>query len=253
MSTSVQTAPAPASPRGGAIIVIRSVLFTAAFYLCSAAAAIAMLPLMLAPRRWMLVAFRGWAHSVIWALDVFCGVTVEIRGREHLAGAVLLAPKHQCLFDTIVPFALLPDCCQVMKKELIAIPFYGWYSLKARMVVVDREGGSKTMRKLLADSRERLAEGRQLLIFPEGHRQAPGAAPDYKPGVAALYGLGVPCVPVATNSGVHWPAHGFLRYPGTIVVEYLEPIQPGLKRPAFMRELEHRIETASNALLAAGI
>jgi len=109
------------------------------------------------------------------------------------------------------------------------------------------------MRKLLADGRQRLAEGRQVLIFPEGHRMAPGAAPDYKPGVAALYGLGVACVPVATNSGAHWPAHGFLRYPGTIVVEFLEPIQPGLKRPAFMRELENRIETASNALLAAKI
>jgi 1-acyl-sn-glycerol-3-phosphate acyltransferase len=109
------------------------------------------------------------------------------------------------------------------------------------------------MRKLLADGRERLAQGRQLLIFPEGHRMEPGAAPDYKPGVAALYGLGVVCIPVATNSGVHWPAHGILRRPGTIVLEFLEPIAPGLKRPAFMRELEKRVEAASNALLAEGI
>ena len=109
----------------------------------------------------------------------------------------------------------------------------------------------------LATSADRAAalieQGWSLLIFPEGHRMAPGAAPDYKPGVAALYGLGVACVPVATNSGVHWPAHGFLRQPGTIVVEFLEPIAPGMKRPAFMRELESRIEAASNALLAAGI
>jgi 1-acyl-sn-glycerol-3-phosphate acyltransferase len=63
----------------------------------------------------------------------------------------------------------------------------------------------------------------------------------------------VPCTPVATNSGVHWPAHGLLRYPGTIVVEFLEPIAPGLKRPQFMRELETRVETASNALLAEGV
>ena len=236
------------------MILLRSILFTAVFYVCSAVAAIVMIPLLLAPRRWMVGAFRGWAKSVIWALDVFCGVKLEIRGREYApTGPALLAPKHQCLFDTIVPLVLLPDCCQVMKKELIAIPFYGWYALKSGMIVVDREGAAKTMRKLLADGRQRLAEGRQLLIFPEGHRMAPGAAPDYKPGVAALYGLGIPCVPVATNSGVHWPAHGFMRYPGTIVVEFLEPIAPGLKRPAFMRELESRIETASNALLAAAI
>ena len=236
------------------MILLRSILFTAVFYICSAIGAIVMIPLLLAPRTWMIGAFRAWAKSVIWALDVFCAVKLEIRGREHMpTGPALLAPKHQCLFDTIVPLAVLPDCCQVMKKELISIPFYGWYALKAGMLVVDREGAAKTMRKLLADGRERLAENRQLLIFPEGHRMAPGAAPDYKPGVAALYGLGVACVPVATNSGVHWPAHGFLRHPGTIVVEYLEPIAPGLKRPAFMKELEARVETASNALLAAGI
>jgi 1-acyl-sn-glycerol-3-phosphate acyltransferase len=185
---------------------------------------------------------------------VFAGVKLEIRGREHLpSGPALLAPKHQCLFDTIVPFALLPDCSQVMKKELMFIPFYGWYAAKSGMIVVDREGAAKTMRKLLADGRDRLAQNRQLLIFPEGHRMAPGAAPDYKPGVAALYGLGVACIPVATNSGVHWPAHGFLRHPGVIVVEFLPPIPPGLKRPAFMQELERRVETASTALLAEGL
>ena len=236
------------------MILLRSLAFTAVFYVCSAVAAIVMIPLLLAPRTWMIGAFRAWARSVIWAVDVFCGVKLEVRGREHMpTGAALLAPKHQCLFDTIVPLALLPDSCQVMKQELVKIPFYGWYALKSGMIVVDREGAAKTMRKLLADGRARLAEGRQILIFPEGHRMAPGAAPDYKPGVAALYGLGVACVPVATNSGVHWPAHGLRRHPGTIVVEFLEPIQPGLKRPAFMLELENRIETASNALLASGV
>jgi 1-acyl-sn-glycerol-3-phosphate acyltransferase len=92
---------------------------------------------------------------------------------------------------------------------------------------------------------------RQLLIFPEGTRGDPGKAGDYKPGIAALYrDLDLPVHPVATNSGVHWPAHGFLRRPGTIVFEYLEPIPPGLKRGEFMRILEERIETASNQLLS---
>lgn len=233
------------------MILLRSILFTLVFYLCSAVAAILMLPLLMAPRSWMNVAFHVWARSTIWALDAFGGIRLEVRGREHIpTGPALLAPKHQCLFDTIVPLALLPDCCQVMKKELMIIPFYSWYATKSEMIVVDREGAAKTMRKLLADGKARLAQNRQVLIFPEGHRMEPGAAPDYKPGVAALYGLGVPCVPVATNSGVHWPAHGLLRYPGTIVVEFLEPIAPGLKRAAFMQELQDRIETASNALLA---
>ena len=122
------------------------------------------------------------------------------------------------------------------------------------MIVVDREGQAAALRKLVADSRERLSEARQLLIFPEGHRMEPGEAPDYKPGVAALYrDLGLPCVPVATNSGAHWPAHGVIRRPGVIVFEFLEPIPAGLKRATFMSDLQNRIETASNALLEAGL
>jgi 1-acyl-sn-glycerol-3-phosphate acyltransferase len=236
------------------LTLIRSIIFTLVFYVVSAVMAILMLPLLLAPRSAMTVAFRVWGRFTIWTLRVFGGVRLEIRGRENIpTGPALLAPKHQCLFDTIVPLVLLPDCCQVMKKELMIIPFYGWYATKSEMMVIDRAGAAKTMRKLLADGKAKLAENRQVLIFPEGHRMAPGAAPDYKPGVAALYGLGFPCTPVATNSGVHWPAHGFLRHPGTIVVEYLPPIPPGLKRAAFMQELQDRIEAASNALLAEGL
>ena len=116
--------------------------------------------------------------------------------------------------------------------------------------MVDRDGGSKTMRQVIREGRERFQRGQQVVIFPEGTRQAPGAPPDYKPGIAALYReLDVPVSPVATNAGVHWHAHGFIRHPGTIVFEYLEPIPPGLKRAEFMRLLEERIETASNALM----
>ena len=134
------------------------------------------------------------------------------------------------------------------------IPFMGWYSKLSGMIVIDRGGHATALRKMMADARDRLDDGRQLVIFPEGHRQDPGATPDYKPGIAALYrDLDMPCIPVATNSGVHWPAHGFLRKPGVVVYEYLEPIPAGLKRADFMALLEERIETASNALLASGI
>jgi 1-acyl-sn-glycerol-3-phosphate acyltransferase len=142
----------------------------------------------------------------------------------------------------------------VLKKELLVIPFYGWYSIKGGMIAVDREGHASALKKLVKDTRERLSEDRQVIIFPEGTRKDPGAQPDYKPGVAALYrDLDLPCTPVATNSGVHWPAHGFLRRPGTIVFQFLEPLPAGLKRGEFMRELQDRIETATNALLAEGL
>jgi len=237
------------------MILVRSLLFMIAFYAWSVFMALAMLPTVIAPRRWMIACFRFWGRGIYLMLAVICGIRVEVRG-QHLIpqGAALVAPKHQCMFDVFSQFVWLPDSCWVMKKELMWIPFFGWYALKTRMIIVDREGHAAALKRMVKDALARFADGRQLVIFPEGTRGAPGAATDYKPGVAALYReLGVPCVPVATNSGVHWPAHGFLRKPGTIVFEFLEPIPPGLKRATFMETLKTRIETASNALLAEGL
>lgn len=237
------------------MIVLRSLAFMIVFYAWSVIMGLAMLPCVVAPRRWMIAMFRFWGRGIYMLLDVLCGVKVEIRGKHLIPqGAALVAPKHQCMFDVFSQFVWLPDSCWVMKKELMWIPFLGWYSIKTQMMVVDREGGAAALKKMVREALLRFADNRQLVIFPEGTRGTPGVAGDYKPGVAALYReLGVPCVPVATNSGVHWPAHGFLRKPGVIVFEFLEPIPPGLKRATFMDTLKTRIETASDALLAEGL
>jgi 1-acyl-sn-glycerol-3-phosphate acyltransferase len=234
------------------LILARSILFTALFYLWSGALSILCLPILLMPRSVTLAAFRFWSRGVIALLAVCCGVKTEVRGRQHLpTGKALIAAKHLCMFDVFAQFAWLPDSCFVMRKELMAIPFFGWYAKQARMIVVDREGGAKALKDLVRDGQDRLAEApRQLVIFPEGTRGEPGVAGTYQPGVAGLYrDLGLPVSLVATNSGVHWPAHGILRRPGTIVFEYLEPLPAGLKRAEFMREMQDRIEAASNALL----
>jgi|SRR5579871_350149 len=233
------------------MIVARSLVFVTLFYLWSTILGLGMLLFLLLPRRWTLAAFRFWAKGVVWLLAACCNVRLELRGREHVPkGRAIIAAKHQCMFDVFAEFLWLDDPCIVMRKELMRIPFFGWYAAKSGMIVLDREGGASALRKLLRDARERLTEVRPVFIFPEGHRGEPGVAGDYHPGVAGLYrGLELPVHPVATNSGVHWPAHGFLRRPGTIVFEYLAPIAPGMKRAEFMRELEDRIEAASNALL----
>jgi 1-acyl-sn-glycerol-3-phosphate acyltransferase len=154
------------------------------------------------------------------------------------------------MLDVFAQFAWLPASTFVMKKELGWIPWFSWYARKVGTIVVDRSAGASALKKMVVEAKTLFAKGRQVVIFPEGTRGQPGVAGDYKPGVAALYReLDVPVHPVATNSGVHWPAHGFMRRPGTIVFEYLEPIPPGLKRAEFMRTLEERIETASNKLL----
>jgi 1-acyl-sn-glycerol-3-phosphate acyltransferase len=233
------------------MILARSLIYVALFYLWSVVCAIVMTPLLLAPRPWMLRAMAIWGRPVILMLRLICGVRVEFRGLEHLPRrAGLVAAKHQCMFDTMAPLTVFPDAAYVMRRELLAIPFYGWFCVKAGMIALDRGGGSGALRKLMADSRERVAGGRQLVIFPEGTRTAPGATSEYQPGIAGLYrDLGLPCTLMATNSGAHWPAHGLLRRPGVIVYEFLAPIPPGLRRAEFMRELETRLETASRRLL----
>jgi 1-acyl-sn-glycerol-3-phosphate acyltransferase len=154
------------------------------------------------------------------------------------------------MLDVFAQFTWLPASSFVMKKELMWIPWFGWYASRVRTIVVDREAGAAALKKLVKEAKARFVEGRQVVIFPEGTRTPPGEPADYKPGIAALYReIDVPVHPVATNSGVHWPAHGFLRKPGVIVFEYLEPIPPGLKRAEFMRLLEERIESASTRLL----
>lgn len=235
------------------MIVFRSVLYSVWLYGGIVLFALLGLPWMLASRRAHRIVPRSWAKTQLFGLRMICGVRIEHRNL-HLApkgGAALIAPKHQGMLDIIVPFVVLDDPCFVLKRELINQPFFGWHVRKTDMIPIDRSAAASALKKMVVAARERIGQGRQLVIFPEGTRTEPGAATEYKPGVAALYrDLELPCIPVATNSGAHWPPQGFIRRPGTVVFEWLEPIPAGLKRADFMATLESRIETASTALLA---
>ncbi len=201
----------------------------------------------MAPIRW-------WAGAVLFGARMIVGIRVEFRGLEHRpAGAALIAGKHMSMLDTIAPFVVLDMPCYVLKKELMYLPALGWYAWRTRMVPIQREDAAKALRQMAKDCAQRLTEGRQILIFPEGTRSDPGDDPDYKPGVAALYrDLGQPCHLLATNSGKYWPGHGIDRHPGTVIYEFLPPIPAGLKRGELMTELKARLEAASQRLLDAG-
>ena len=231
----------------------RAILYGFWYYGVTVVLAILYLPLLILPRAALRAGIKQWARLLIWGLRVIGGVRLEVRGLERMpSGPALLAAKHQSMFDIVPAFAFMPDALFVMKRELVRIPVFGWHNVKAGSIVVDRGGAANAMRKMLADARERFKEPRQLLIFPEGTRRPPGAEPDYKPGVAGLYReLEVPCIPVATNTGVHLNSAGLPTSPGVVIYEVLEPIPPGLKRVEFMRTLQDRIETASTALLEA--
>lgn len=208
------------------------------------------LPLLVHPRA-TLWGMQAWARTVLFGLRVIVGVRVEVRGREHIpAQGCLVAAKHQSMLDTIVPLILMPATTFILKKELLRIPFYGWHAGRAGMIPVDRAGHSSALKSLVRISAKRIAEGRQIVIFPEGTRTLPGATPDYKPGVAALYrDLNAPCVPLALNTGLVWPQKGWPSRPGVAVFAFLPAIAPGLSRLEFMRTLQDRIESASDALI----
>ena len=199
-----------------------------------------------------MAALKVWARSSLLLLRWVVGLRVQFRGTELIPkGPLLVAAKHQSLWETFALLPLFDDPAVILKRELTYIPLFGWFALKFRMIPVDRTAGATALRRMMQAAARAKAEGRQIIVFPEGTRRAPGAPPAYRPGTAALYRqLELPCVPIALNSGIFWPRRKFLRYPGTVIVEILPLIEPGLSRRAFDQQLEDRIETATARLVA---
>jgi len=234
------------------VILLRSIVFNALFYLVLLGYFVVALPTLLLPRWGILRLARHWAHTNLWLLRVVCRIDVDWRGIEKIPrGAVLVAAKHQSAWETFALLTVLAEPTFILKRELLWIPFYGWFAQHAGMIPVERGGGKPALVAMTARAREALLEGRQIVVFPEGTRRPPGAEPKYKFGIAHLYAEGVaPCVPIALNSGLFWPRRQFLRYPGTIAVEVLDPIAPGLPMEEFFQRLQQDIEAATTRLMA---
>lgn len=229
----------------------RSLLFNVLFYVTTTLFVVIGSPLLFAPRSWAMAALAVHGRFEIWLLEAIVGTRLEVRGQEKLPkGACLVASKHQSAWETFALIPLFRDPAMLMKRELFWIPFHGWFSKKFEMIPVDRDKGPAALRRMLREAKGRIADGREIIIFPEGTRRVPGAPPDYKTGVILLYdALGVPCVPVALNSGLFWPRRTFMRYPGTLVVEFLDPLPPGLKRHEFIERIRTVIEEATGRLV----
>jgi 1-acyl-sn-glycerol-3-phosphate acyltransferase len=231
--------------------LIRSLVYQLFLYIAMALVGILFLPVFIFGARAQAAgAPRLWAFIALWGLRAICGIRHEVRGLEHVLGRPLLvACKHQSMWETLYLLTLFKTPAIVLKKELLATPIFGAYAKKVQMISVDRDDGAAAIKDLARQAQKALADGREIVIFPEGTRMPPGAAPDYKPGVALLYRqLGIACVPAALNSGLCWQGNGILKRPGTITIEFLPAIAPGLDRRSFMAELEQRIETASERL-----
>jgi 1-acyl-sn-glycerol-3-phosphate acyltransferase len=235
------------------MLVLRSLVFNIVYYIATVVMILATAPIfLLAPRAFCMGVVADWARLSLFLLRHIAGTRLEVRGLANIpAGGAIIASKHQSMFETFALIPYLRDPVYVLKRELMLIPFFGWYAAKVKMIPVDRDRGSTALRALTERVRATLSRGAEVVIFPEGTRRPPGAEPAYRSGIAHLYrALSVPVVPVALNSGLFWPRRRLLRHPGTIVIEFLPAIQPGLKGRDFLAKLETGIEAASNRLLA---
>ena len=235
-------------------VLVRSLVFNALFYVNIIMRMIVALPTIVLPYKFLHGVLRHYAASTLWLLRVVCSINVEWRGCEKLPqGAYLVACKHQSLWETFALFEILPDPTFVLKRELMWLPLFGWLARAAGMIAIDRGSRASALARMVAAARTEAAGSRQIVIFPEGTRRPPGAEPRYLPGVALLYAeMKLPCVPVALNSGLFWPRRSFRRYPGTVLVEVLDPIPPGLDKRAFLRRLQAVLEPATARLVAEG-
>jgi 1-acyl-sn-glycerol-3-phosphate acyltransferase len=234
------------------VIILRSILFNVLFYINLVILLLAALPTLVMPHWAAFGMARVWARTTLWLLRVVCRIDVEWRGLDRIPkGGFIVAAKHQSTWETFAITTLFADPTFIIKRELMWIPFFGWYAWRAGMIPVDRRAGKAALDAMTARVRKALAQGRQIVIFPEGTRRSAGAPPNYKFGVAQLYAAcDVPCVPVALNSGLFWPRRSFMRFPGTVRVEILAPVPPGRDRNAFFTQLQHDIEQATARLIA---
>jgi 1-acyl-sn-glycerol-3-phosphate acyltransferase len=236
-------------------LLLRSVLFLVAFYVNFLVQALVFSPVLLLPERYFWPIGRFWVRSSLWLHRTITGIRDEIRGRENIpAGGFIVASKHQSAWETLRLVELFPRPSFILKRSLLWVPLFGWYMRKARMIPVDRGGGSAAMEAMTAHARRAIAEGRQIIIFPEGTRRPPLAPPQYRHGVTRLYrDLDVKCLPVALNSGLFWPRRSLVHRRGTIVLACLPPIPPGREQADFAKELQAEIEGATEALIAESL
>ncbi|WCR55746.1 lysophospholipid acyltransferase family protein [Bartonella clarridgeiae] len=234
------------------VLIFRSLLFTVVFYTATLVQMVLYAPFyFLMPRKKAWIIPKMWIRITLFLHKHITGTDYEIEGIENLpSGAYIVAPKHQSAWET---FSLVPyfdDPALIIKRELMWIPLFGWYMAKTQIIPINRTSPIKALKIILHNAKQKVKQGREIIIFPEGTRRKPGQDPDYKPGIIALYNeLKLQVVPIAHNAGLYWPRNNFRRYPGTIRVRILPPIKAGLNKHDFLDQLIQKTEKACDELL----
>jgi 1-acyl-sn-glycerol-3-phosphate acyltransferase len=236
-------------------LLIRSILFNVAMLLNFTVLGVLFSPVLLIPSRFGWPVVKIWAGSTLWLHRLICGIDEEIAGRENIPpGGLLVASKHQSAWETLRLVTLFRRPTFILKRELLWIPLFGWYLVKFGQIPVDRGRGTAALQSMLARARQAIADDRQIIIFPEGTRRHPLAAPEYRYGVVRLYReINAPVLPVALNSGLFWPRRALAHRPGRISLICLPVIQTGLDPDAFLERLKSELETATANLVSKAL
>lgn len=195
-----------------------------------------------------------WCWGTMILLRLICGTKYRVVGRDNLPkGPYIVASKHQSTFETVVFWRVFYIPTYVLKRELTKIPFFGLFLLRMRMISIDRSSGLQALKKIISEADYHIKHNRHIIIYPEGTRTEVGkVTAEYHPGVVALYkNCNVPIVPIALNSGKFWPNDTWMKYPGTITIKILPPINPGMDKGEFMKLLHEQIEGESLKLAKA--
>jgi 1-acyl-sn-glycerol-3-phosphate acyltransferase len=234
------------------ILFIRSLVANLFFYPAMALGFVVSIPLGLFSRKAMVALWDRFLHPVIWGIMLkLCGITLEVRGKEFITPGVIFASKHESALETYAYTDIIPHSVFVLKKELTYIPLFGWGQALYGMIPVDRGAGAKAMKGMLKEAKNRVENGRSIIIFPEGTRCKHGQVKGYKSGIVFLAeGLDMPVVPVALNSDLLWSKGAFLRHPGKVIFQFMEPMKVSdyKGKKEFMAALEERIEQACQKL-----
>ena len=226
--------------------LIRSLAFILVFYPATVVTVLLALAAIPFGRTAVRKVADGWAGLYRWCVRVLLSIRTQVEGAVP-AGNVIVAGKHQSMYETLELVVLLDTPAIVMKRELAEIPLWGWLAQRYGIIPVDRGAGASALRHMLRAAEEAKAEGRPIVIFPEGTRVPPGERPPLQPGFAGLYRmLKLPVVPLALDSGRVWPRRSWVKNPGIVTFRFGEPIPPGLSRD----EIEQKVHAAINALEA---
>jgi 1-acyl-sn-glycerol-3-phosphate acyltransferase len=225
------------------MIVLRSLLYAALFYPATLLWAVAGLVGGLLGDRYALAVVLSWTQMNHWLVTRLLGIRIRVDGSVP-PGPHLIAVKHQSMLETLEMVRITNLPIIVIKQELADLPLFGWMTRRYGVIPVERSAGAKALRAMVVEAKKALATGRAVIIYPEGTRVRVRETPPLRSGFAALYRtLGLPVVPVATDTGVLW-GRGLIHRPGTVTLKVGETVPPGLKR----EEVERRVHAAINAL-----